>query len=224
MSNTILIIGRSGSGKSSSLRNLDPKSTFIISVLDKPLPFRGYKKNYVPIKGWDDKEGNYLATDDWQRIIKCIQMIDKTRPEITTLIIDDIQYVLANEFMKRSAERGFDKYSEMGMHYWSIINSAMSCRSNLLTFFLSHNEIDNNGQSKVKTIGKMLDEKITVEGLFTVCFQSTIINDEYKFLTQSNGECSAKSPIDMFKDLYIDNDLVIIKKAIEEYYYEDVQS
>lgn len=222
MSNTVLIIGRSGSGKSSSIRNLDPKSTFIISVLDKPLPFKGYKKFYIPIKGWDDKEGNYLATDDWQRIIKCIQMINQKRPEITTLIIDDIQYVLANEFMKRSAERGFDKYSEMGMHYWSIVNAAMSCRNNLLTFFLSHNEIDTNGQSKVKTIGKMLDEKITVEGMFTICFQSCILNEEYKFLTQNNGECSAKSPLGMFNDLYVDNDLLLIKECIEKYYEEDV--
>lgn len=218
MSNTVLIIGRSGSGKSSSLRNLDPKSTFIISVLDKPLPFKGYKKSYVPIKGWDDKEGNYLATDDWQRIIKCIQMINQKRPEIKTLIIDDIQYVLANEFMKRSAERGFDKYSEMGMHYWSIINAAMSCRPDLLSFFLSHNEIDNNGQSKVKTIGKLLDEKITVEGLFTTVLHTFVNEDDYLFLTQSDGTHNAKSPIGMFEDKLIENDLTIVIKKLNEYF------
>ena len=218
MSNTVLIIGRSGSGKSSSLRNLDPKSTFIISVLDKPLPFKAYKKLYVPIKGWDDKEGNYLATDDWQRIIKCIQMIDKNRPEITTLIIDDIQYVLANEFMKRSAERGFDKYSEMGMHYWSIINASMNCRSNLLTFFLSHNEIDANGQSKVKTIGKLLDEKITIEGLFTTVLHTQVNDDEYLFLTQSDGTHNAKSPLGMFDEKLIDNDLSLVINKLNEYF------
>lgn len=218
MSNTVLIIGRSGSGKSSSLRKLDPQSTFIISVLDKPLPFKGYKKLYVHIKGWDDKEGNYLATDDWQRIIKCIQMINQKRPEIKTLIIDDIQYVLANEFMKRSAERGFDKYSEMGMHYWSIINAAMGCRSDLLSFFLSHNEIDNNGQSKVKTIGKMLDEKITVEGLFTTVLHTIVNDDEYLFLTQSDGTHNAKSPLGMFEEKLIENDLSIVIKKLNEYF------
>jgi hypothetical protein len=218
MSNTVLIIGRSGSGKSSSLRNLDPKSTFIISVLDKPLPFKGYKKLYKPIAGWDDKDGNYLATDDWQRIIKCIQMIHQKRPEIMTLIIDDIQYVLANEFMRRSGERGFDKYSEMGMHYWSIINAAMSCRSNLLSFFLSHNEIDGNGQSKVKTIGKMLDEKITIEGLFTTVLHTLVNDDEYFFLTQSDGIHNAKSPLGMFTEKLIENDLSIVIKKLNEYF------
>lgn len=218
MSNAVLIIGRSGSGKSSSIRNLDPKSTFIISVLDKPLPFKSYKKHYIPINGWDDKKGNYLATDDWQRIIKCIQMINKHRPEIKTLIIDDIQYVLANEFMKRSAERGFDKYSEMGMHYWAIINAAMNCRSDLLSFFLSHNEIDNNGQSKVKTIGKLLDEKITVEGLFTTVLHTFVNDNDYLFLTQSDGAHSAKSPMGMFKEKFIDNDLMLVINKINEYF------
>lgn len=218
MSNTVLVIGKSGSGKSSSLRNLNSEHTFIISVLDKPLPFKGYKKLYMPIKGWDDKEGNYLATDDWQRIIKCIQMINQNRPEINTLIIDDIQYVLANEFMKRSAERGFDKYSEMGMHYWSIINSAMSCRGNLLTFFLSHNEIDSNGCSKVKTIGKMLDEKITIEGLFTTVLHTLVVDDEYLFLTQSDGIHNAKSPLGMFEEKLIENDLSFVTKKLIEYF------
>ncbi len=218
MSNTVLIIGRSGSGKSSSLRNLDPSSTFIISVLDKPLPFKGYKKLYIPIKGWDDKEGNYLATDDWQRIIKCMQMINQNRPEIKTLIIDDIQYVLANEFMRRSSERGFDKYSEMGMHYWSIINTAMSCRNTLLTFFLSHNEIDSNGQSKVKTIGKLLDEKITIEGLFTTVLHTFVDDDQYLFLTQSDGTHNAKSPLGMFNEKLIENDLSIVIEKLNEYF------
>jgi len=218
MSNTVLVIGRSGSGKSSSLRNLEPKTTFIISVLDKPLPFKGYKKLYIPIKGWDDKQGNYLATDDWQRIIKCIQMINQKRPEIKTLIIDDIQYVLANEFMKRSSERGFDKYSEMGMHYWSIINTAMGCRSDLLSFFLSHNEIDSNGQSKVKTIGKLLDEKITIEGLFTTVLHTIVNDDEYSFLTQSDGTHNAKSPLGMFEEKLIENDLSLVIKKLNDYF------
>src|SRR5271156_3825874 len=123
MSNSVLIIGPSGSGKSSSLRNLDPKSTFILSVLDKPLPFRGYKKQYKPITSWEDVEGNYLATDDWARILKCITYIDKFREDIRILIIDDIQYVLANEFMRRSHEKGFEKYSEIANHYWQIITT-----------------------------------------------------------------------------------------------------
>lgn len=218
MSNNILIIGASGSGKSSSIKNLDPKSTFIISVLDKPLPFKGYKKYYIPIKGWDDIEGNYLATDDWQRIIKCISIIDKNRPEIKTLVIDDLQYILANEFMRRSHEKSFDKYSEMANHYWSIINTSIKSRNDLISIFLSHNEFDNNGRSKVKTIGKLLDEKITIEGLFTTVLHSLSIENEYLFLTQTDGLHTAKSPCGMFDDKLIHNDLSLVINKINEYF------
>src|ERR1700684_577226 len=107
MSDSILIIGPSGSGKSSSLRNLDPNKTFVLSVIDKPLPFKGYTKHYKAIKNWDDTEGNYFASDDWQRILKCLRMVNSNRPDITVMVIDDIQYILANEFMRRSSELGF---------------------------------------------------------------------------------------------------------------------
>jgi hypothetical protein len=218
MSNTVLVIGQSGSGKSTSLRTLDPKTTFIISVLDKPLPFKGYKKHYKPIKGWDDKVGNYLATDDWQRVIKCIQVVDKSRPEVTTMIIDDLQYILANEFMRRSGERGFDKYSELANHYWMIINAAMASRPTLLSIFLSHSEIDATGKSKVKTIGKLLDEKITIEGMFTTVLHSMVLDNEFKFLTQSDGLHTAKSPAGCFEEQHIDNDLLFVKQQIENYF------
>lgn len=221
MSNTVLIIGQSGTGKSSSIRTLNPKNTFILSVLDKPLPFKGYKKYYKPLRSWDDKEGNYLATDDWQRVIRCMHMIDKLRPEIDTLVLDDLQYILANEFMRRSGERGFDKYSELANHYWMIINTAMACRSNLLSIFLSHNEIDSSGKSKVKTIGKLLDEKITIEGMFTTVLHSMIIDNEFKFLTQGDGQHNAKSPIGCFDNQYIDNDLLDVKNKIEAYFNDE---
>lgn len=221
MSNTLLVIGPSGSGKSTSLRNLNPKTTFIISILDKPLPFKGYKKHYKPISGWDDKSGNYLATDDWQRVIKCIQMVNKSRPEITTLVIDDLQYILANEFMRRSNERGFDKYMELANHYWLIISASMSSRQDLLSIFISHNEMDNNGKSKIKTIGKLLDEKITIEGMFSTVLHSHIVDGEYKFLTQSDGNFICKSPMGLFNSLYIDNDLQFVKESMNEYFNEE---
>lgn len=218
MSNTILIMGASGTGKSTSLRTLNPKTTFIISVLDKPLPFKGFKKNYVPITGWDDTDGNYLATDDWQRVLKCISMVNKGRPEITTLVVDDMQYIIANEFMRRSSEKGYDKYNELASHYWQIVNASVACRPTLLSIFLSHNEIDSNGRSKVKTIGKMLDDKITVEGMFTTVLHSMTMDDEYKFLTQNDGVHTAKSPIDMFEEKMIDNDLLFVKTHVENYF------
>lgn len=221
MSNTVLVMGASGTGKSSSIKNLKPESTFIISVLDKPLPFKGYKNRYKPIKSWDDKEGHYLATDDWAKIVKCISFVDKMRPEITTLIIDDLQYVLANEFMRRSGERGFDKYSELAMHYWQIINAATASRSDLMCVFLSHNEFDANGKSKVKTIGKLLDEKITIEGMFTVVLHSVVQDGEFQFLTQTDGMHTAKSPIGMFGSQFIDNDMLHVKNCVESYFNDD---
>lgn len=217
MSSSVLIIGPSGSGKSSSLRNLDPKTTFIISVLDKPLPFKGHKKNYKPITSWEDMEGNYLASDDWIRILKCIQFVDKSRPDISTLVIDDIQYILANEFMRRSHEKGFEKYSELANHYWQIINAANNTRNNLITFLMSHNEIDNAGHSKVKTIGRLLDEKITIEGLFTTVLHTNVRDGEYKFTTQNDGSSCCKSPIGMFPDKLINNCLLNVIETIEAY-------
>lgn len=218
MSNSILILGPSGSGKSTSLRNLDPSTTFVISILDKPLPFKGYKKNYKPLSSWDDTEGNYLATDDWSRVIRCIAMINKVRLDIQTLVIDDLQYILANEFMRRTGERGFDKYSELANHYWQIITAACSCRDNLTSIFISHNEIDNNGKSKIKTIGKLLDEKITIEGMFTIVLHSVIIDNQFKFMTQNDGNHSCKSPIGLFDDFLIDNDLQFIIEQVKQYY------
>jgi hypothetical protein len=120
--------------------------------------------------------------------------------------------------MRRSSERGFDKYSELANHYWQIISMASNCRSDLLSVFISHNEIDNNGKSKVKTIGKLLDEKITIEGMFTTVLHSIVIDSEFKFMTQSDGFYTAKSPIGMFSSLLIDNDLLQVKKQIESYF------
>lgn len=229
MSNTVLVIGQSGSGKSTSIRNLDPKSTFIINVLDKPLPFRGYKKNYHPIRSKLDEEGkktgsyegNYLSTDDWDLIVKTIWIIDSQRPDITTLIIDDWQYILAYEFMRRVGEKGFDKFSELANHGWQTINACMNTRANLTSFILAHSDMDNTGRSKCKTIGKMLDEKITIEGLFTTVLHSRVIDGQYLFQTQYDGEHLAKSPMEMFQSNLIPNDLLLVKEAVENYFNDE---
>lgn len=218
MSNATLIIGQSGTGKSTSIRNLDPKSTFIINVLDKPLPIKAYKKNYTPIDGWSDKNGNYFSSDDHQRILRCIKMINEERKEISVLIIDDWQYILCNEFMKRASERGFDRFTDIAQHAWLTINAIINTREDLMCFVLSHSESDNQGRMKCKTIGKMLDEKITVEGLFTIVLHAKVMDGNYKFLTQNDGEYIAKSPMGMFEDKYIDNDLSIIADHIKNYY------
>jgi RNase adaptor protein for sRNA GlmZ degradation len=220
MSNTILVIGSSGSGKSTSLRNLNPKSTFIIGILDKPLPFKSYKKHYKQLTGWDDKAGNLLITDDWKRVIKCIQMVDRSRPEITTLVIDDAHFLMANEFMDRATEKGFERFSEIAQHMWMVMTAVTSARQHLTCFVLSHNEIDNTGVSKPKTVGKLLDDKITLEAMVTTVLHTMMKDGEFKFLTQNDGSHIAKSPMGLFDDLLIDNDLQYVKEQIEEYFNE----
>jgi hypothetical protein len=221
MSNSVLIIGPSGSGKSSSIRKLDPSETFIISVLDKPLPFRGYKKIYKPIKGWSDTEGNYYCSDNWAKVLKCIRMVSDSRPEITTLVIDDAHFIMANEFMMRATEKGFERFSEIAQHMWLVMNGLASTRGDLTCFVLSHSEIDNLGVSKPKTVGKMLDDKITLEAMVTVVFHTMIQDGEYKFLTQHNNTHISKSPVGMFEETLIDNDLQEVKQRIESYYNDE---
>ncbi len=215
MTNTILVIGPSGSGKSTSIRNLDPKSTFIISVLNKPLPFKGYKKNY------NEEEKNFLYTDNYQAIIKYIKAINDRRPEITTLIIDDAHFIMANEFMDRACERGFDRFSEIAQHMWLVMCAITNTRDSLTCFVLSHNEIDNTGMSKPKTVGKLLDDKITLEAMVTVCLHTYLKDGEYKFLTQNDGSHVCKSPMGLFDEQYIDNDLLEVKNAVESYYNDE---
>jgi ABC-type oligopeptide transport system ATPase subunit len=217
MSNTVLVIGQSGSGKSTSLRNLNPESTFIISVLDKPLPFKGYQKRY------NAENKNFYRSDDYKVIINYVKAINERRPDITTLVIDDAHFLMANEFMARACERGFDKFSEIAQHMWEVMCAITSTRSNLTCFVLSHNEIDNAGISKPKTVGKLLDDKITLEAMVTVCLHTQVKDGEYKFLTQNDGSHVCKSPIDMFDEEFIDNDLQLVKEKIESYFNDTTE-
>lgn len=220
MSNTSLIIGESGTGKSTSLANLNPSETFIINVLDKPLPFKGYKKNYTKLST-DGKTGNYYASDDYFKLIRIIKFVNENRPDIKNLIIDDWQYTMCNEFMRRATETGFTKFTEIGQHAWSIIRELTGCREDLYCFVLSHSDTDANGRYKCKSIGKMLDEKITIEGMFTVVLHTQIMDGAYRFLTQNDGSHVAKSPAGMFEDKYIPNDLTFVKGKMASYYDED---
>lgn len=217
MGNLTLIIGESGTGKSTSIRNLDEKETFIINVLDKPLPFRSFSQKYKKIN--KEGVGNYIASDDYEKIMKTINYVDNSMPHINNLIIDDFQYIMANEFMKRAKEKGYEKFTEIGLHAWQIIESCSNCRSDLFCFFLSHSEESDTGRRKCKTIGKMIDDKITLEGMFTTVLHSVVSDGKYKFLTQNNGSYIAKSPMEMFADNLIDNDLSSIKLKMNEYYY-----
>ena len=217
MGNKVLVLGDSGSGKSTATRNLDPKTTFFINVIGKPLPFKGWKAKYV--------EGdNMVSTHNADDIVKCIKGVSAKRPEIKTIVVDDAQYIMSYEFMARARERGFDKFTEIAQHMFEVLRAPDATRQDLTTIFLSHSEdVSANGytRTKMKTIGKMLDDKITIEGLFTVVLLAYPIKEEkkmrYAFVTQSNGTTTAKSPMDMFEEIVIENDLAMVLDKIKQY-------
>ena len=224
MSEIIAVVGDTGSGKTTSVENLNPQHTAVCNVVGKPLPFRGWKKNYTPFKG---ETGNYLSSDNYSDIIKFLKYISTSRPEIKHIIFDDGQYLMSNEFMRRSEEKGYEKFTELAKHMWEVINTARGLREDLKVIFLMHdeqlvNKDDFSMVRKIKTIGKLLDDKITLEGLFTiVLFTKVEHNDtgnKYYFLTQSDGTTRGKSPKGMFKDFKIPNDLKFVCETIDEYY------
>lgn len=210
MSTAIMILGESGTGKSTSLRNLDPKQTMLIQVVRKPLPFRAKEWGY-----WDKEKnstGNVFVTDHCETIIRYMR---KTSKKI--IIIDDFQYMLANEYMRRTAERGYEKFTDIGKNAWEVITAASDLAPDVRVYILAHTET-NDGKTKMKTIGKMLDEKITPEGLFTIVLKTAVMDGHYKFITRNSGSDTVKSPMGLFDDEKIDNDLAVIDAAICEYY------
>lgn len=218
MSNAILVIGESGTGKSTSLRNLNPKETSIINVLNKPLPFRGYKSKYIQKTG-----GNYGVSDNPEEIVAWINKMSQARFDIKNIIIDDFQYIMANEYMRRAKEVGFQKFTDIGMGAYKIIEVANKVRDDINVFILSHCETNKQGLSKLKTIGEMTDKITVMEGRFTVVLHTHVVDGNYKFITQNNGSVIAKSPLGMFDDLMIDNDLQYVSEKINQYYNEELE-
>lgn len=223
---TIAIVGESGTGKSTSLRNLNPEETFIISTTGKPLPFRAWKKKYIPIKiEGKNVSGNYYVSSKWDQILKILQIIDKMMPQIKQVIIDDFQYVLSYEFVDRATEVGYTKFSELAQHAMEILRYSEKMREDCKMIFLTHSEnVGDNVNPKfvIKTVGKLLSEKVTLEGLFTYIFFTKVSEGdsdrmEYKLITNNDGTCVAKTSLGMFEDLEIDNDLNEIIHVIDTY-------
>lgn len=223
---TIAIVGESGTGKSTSLRNLNPETTFIISTTGKPLPFRAWKKKYIPIKiEGKNVSGNYYVSSKWDQILKILQIIDKMMPHIKQVIIDDFQYVLSYEFVDRATEVGYTKFSELAQHAMEILRYSEKMREDCKMIFLTHSEnVGDNVNPKfvIKTVGKLLSEKVTLEGLFTYIFFTKVSEGdsgrmEYKLITNNDGTCVAKTSFGMFEDLEIDNDLEKIIEVIDDY-------
>lgn len=211
------------SGKSTSIRTLNPAETFIINVASKPLPFKGWKAKYT-VWNKDNPNGNFINTSDVERISKILDYIEAKRPEIKNIILDDSQYLMAFEAMDRAKEKGFEKFTDIAQKFYSILKASISMRDDLNIIVSCHSENIGDGLNpiyKIKTIGKMIDNVITIEGLFTYVLFTHIESDNgtnsYHFITQSDGTTTAKTPLDCFDSVLIPNDLQYVINKIEEF-------
>lgn len=195
----VLILGESGSGKSTSLRNFEPSEISIFNVAGKPLPFR--------------KKLPKATISDYGKIMAGMQKSDKK-----SFAIDDSQYLLCFEMFSHAKDTGYQKFTDMALNFYTLIKFVIDRLPNdVIVYFLHHTETDANGKLKAKTVGKMLDEKLTVEGLFSIVLLCQTDGTRHYFVTQSDGYTTAKSPMDMF-DLEIDNDLKFVDTKIREYF------
>lgn len=219
MAEIVLILGHSGSGKSTGIRTLPPENTFLINVCNKPLPFKGAKKMYTLL---NNGKGNLVNSDDYGVIEKTFSFVE-SKPEFRYLVIDDSQYLLVNEFMKNHSLKGkgndvFQLYNDIGDHFWKLIWQSKFIRQDLTIFFLHHAETNELGILKAKSIGKMLDEKVDIPGMFTCVLLARREGEKNYFVTQNDGTHPAKTPMGMFTETKIDNDLLLVANTIKSYY------
>lgn len=199
----VYVLGRSGTGKSYSMRNF-PKDKFaVINVQGKILPFRG------------SAEIEQTATDDSTKVSMALDVYSKNYKSI---VVDDYQYLMSNEFMRRAFERGYDKFTEIARHAWDIADKVRSLPSDTIVYIMCHTDTDAEGVERLKTIGKLLDEKIFLEGMSTIVLKTVTSDGKYSFVTQNSGKDTVKSPADMFPSYAIDNDLWYVDQKIREYY------
>ena len=194
-----MIYGQSGTGKSASLRNFEPDEVSIINVSGKPLPFR--------------KKLPTANTDSYTQIYTGL-------PKITTpsIVIDDATYLMVNEFMRNAKVAGYQKYTDMAYNFNTLIDVAAALPDGKIIYFLGHSEQADDGREHFKTIGRMLDNYVTLEGKFSIVLKTVVKDGEYFFATQNSGQDTVKSPMDMFPAEIIPNDLKAVDVAIRDYY------
>ena len=196
----VLIMGESGSGKSASLRNFEPNEVGVFNVAAKPMPFR--KK--LPTK----------ATSNYKTIQECIKA-----SKVKTFVIDDSQFLMCFESFSKAKDTGYGKFTDMALHFYNLVQFVIrQTPPDVIVYFLHHTEADSNsGKIKAKTLGKMLDSQLTLEGLFAIVLHCVTDGRNHNFITQSDGMTTAKSPMEMFEHS-IDNDLKFVDQTIREYY------
>ena len=195
----VMILGASGSGKSTSLRNFEPDEIGIFNVAGKPLPFR--------------KKLPKVDNANYGTIIKVL-----SNPQLKRYVIDDSQYLMAFESFEHAQEAGYGKFTNMAVNFKNLISFVIKkTPKDCIVYFLHHTELADDGRIKAKTLGKMLDNQLTVEGLFSIVLLCQVEGGQHYFITNSDGSNTAKSPMDMF-EMRIDNDLKAVDQAIREYY------
>ena len=225
MANNVIILGKSGSGKSSSIKTLDPKETVVINVLRKKLPFKGSQSLYNA----DNK--NLFNVDDYTQVISLLQSIDKSAPHVKNVILDDVIYTMRKEYFRRAKESGYTKYTELAQHFQQMIQTCEMMREDINVFFILHSEDIQSDKIttgyKVSTIGSLIDNQYNpVEVVPMVLYSAVKYDDKgnasYGFYThrtmEGTIEIPAKSPADMFEEDFIPNDLGYVVKKMNEYY------
>lgn len=195
----VMVYGQSGTGKSTSLRNFKPEDVCIVNVSGKPLPFKNKHKTF--------------NTDDYMAIDAAIK-----KAPAKSIVIDDATYLMTGEYMRTAKVTGYQKFTDMALNYYTLVKAAAALPSDKIVYFMGHSDTDANGNEKFKTIGKMLDEKVTLEGMFTIVLKTVVTDGKYQFSTRNSGQDTVKTPLGMFNDVLIDNDLAMVDKTIREYY------
>ena len=210
MSYATLVLGESGTGKTCSLRNLDPKKTLLIQPVRKPLPF--------PSKGWREfrvkgGEGNIYVSPNPVGILKTMY-----ESPFDIIVVDDWQYILALMFMSRRTEKNYEKFSDIGGAGFDIAKAAAELDENKRVYIMAHTTTDDLGNTRIKTLGKLLDDKIVIEGMFTTVLRTNVVDGNFYFSTKNSGHDTVKSPMGLFDETLIENDLEIVDSRICEYY------
>lgn len=193
-----LICGLSGTGKSTSARNL--KEVAVVNPVNKPLPF---KNHFEMLNGVTDADA-------------IVKFMRSTKAKV--IIVDDFQYLLSIPYMRRIKESGWDKYNDFASNYFDVINVCDELPEDVTVYFMTHTETLEDGTETVKLIGKLLREKICIEGLFTTVLKTMVNDGKYYFITQNSGKDNVKSPMGMFESYAIDNDLAYVDAKIRSYY------
>lgn len=231
MSKAVMILGESGSGKSTAIRTLDPTKTFIFSALGKGLPFKNSAKNYKLFNKEKNPEGNVVISSSSKEITNWLLWISKNKPEITTCVIDDSTFLPAKELDRRRDEVGYVKFNDIAHDFLAIAEVANTLRDDMVVYFLHHSKIEGDDiledrKTSAQSFGKLIDTKLaSIEAQFEIVLLACKLAGKdgeilYRFKTR-DMKSTAKAPVSMFKDEYIDNDLELVNRTIACYYDEE---